>query len=147
MGLCDSRSSRLLTTGAAPPAVFFVFVKPSRTQKPMKSASTKAVLTAGPFKTSQTVHTISQLLTPAPPAAASRPARRNTQGRAALLPSRLARPCVEFAAHPRRGVGAHHAATAWRATRRRPRTGIGCRSAAPARSGSAVRRVLVVVGL
>src|SRR5262245_32278970 len=147
MGLCDSRSSRLLTTGVAPPAVFFVFVKPSRTQKPMKSASTKAVLTAGPFTTSQTVHTISQRLTPAPPAAVWRPARRNTRGRAALLPSRLARPCADCAAPLLRGVDAHHAATAWRATQRRPRTGIGCRSAAPARSGSAVRPVLVVVDL
>src|SRR5262245_3663750 len=147
MGLCDRRSSRVLTTGRAPPAVVFVLVKRRRTQNPMNSASTKAVLTAGPFKTSQAVQTISQRVTPAPPAAVWRPARRNTRGRAALLPSRPARPCAEYAAHPPRGVGAHHGATAWRATRRRRRRRIGCRSAAPARSGSAVRPVLAVVDL
>src|SRR5437899_1615225 len=50
MALCEIRSSRLLITTARPPAVFFVFVKPRRTQKPMKSASTKTVLDASPSR-------------------------------------------------------------------------------------------------
>ena len=42
------RSSRLLTTAARPPAVFFVLVNPKTTQKPMNSASTNTVLAPSP---------------------------------------------------------------------------------------------------
>src|SRR5262245_11064653 len=125
------RSSRLLTTTAVPPAVFFVFVNPTTTQKPMNSTSTNTVLAPSPWSAPIAICTTSPVIPP-PPTPGDPPARRSTRGHVGPLPSRRVRPCD--AAEPRpRGAAGHPCATAWPAGPRRRRTGTDFRSAAAAR--------------
>src|SRR5262249_41889891 len=139
-----SRSSRLLMTAAAPPAVFFNLVNPTMTQKPMNRTSTKTALTVNPWTAPMTSCTMLLTILPPPGSPASAPGPCNSPALAGLLPSPPARPSLADV-RDRRCAPAHHAEAAWHEAPRRRQTRTDSGSGARAPEGPPEPQVLLRV--